>query len=327
LRALLLLLLTLLALPTMAGEAPLRHRVDIGGRNLNLVCMGHGAPTLVFLQGAGDNITGWRKRRPSVERMSRTCFYDRAGFGLSDAPGGPIDVVTVTDDLQRLLRAAGVAGPVVLVGHSLGGYYATAFAQRFPALIAGLVLVDPSFAGQFEYAPGEGDKKIVRDDFRAFAGNLKRCAALARSGGLSPAKTHDCFQIKSGLGEAEKQYLAAQYGRPLYYESALAEYQAFFPQSNWKTRDDELARRFQRPLKNVPIIVLTAGIAVNNPRKSPKGNRDFAAHWKEGHDRLALLSPRGRSVVVPGARHSIQSDRPQAVLDAIRWVLDTARTP
>jgi hypothetical protein len=50
--------------------------VDIGGgRHLNLVCAGMGFPTVVFLQGLGGSITGWKKVRNPVAAMTRSCFY------------------------------------------------------------------------------------------------------------------------------------------------------------------------------------------------------------------------------------------------------------
>ena len=55
----------------------------------------------------------------------------------------------VVDELGRLLRAASVAGPYVLVGHSLGGAYIRGYAARFPQDVVGMVLVDASHEDQF----------------------------------------------------------------------------------------------------------------------------------------------------------------------------------
>ncbi len=55
------------------------------------------------------------------------------------------------DDLHRLLRAAGVAPPYVLVGHSIGGMYVRAYQRRYPDEVSGLVLVDATPEEDAEY--------------------------------------------------------------------------------------------------------------------------------------------------------------------------------
>ena len=54
----------------------------------------------------------------------------------------------MVDDLHLLLRAAAIAGPYVLVGHSLGGAHVRLFASRFPQDTVGMVLVDSSHEEQ-----------------------------------------------------------------------------------------------------------------------------------------------------------------------------------
>jgi pimeloyl-ACP methyl ester carboxylesterase len=61
----------------------------------------------------------------------------------------------VTDELRGVLAALEIAGPVVLVGHSLGGLYARHYAVRFPADVAGLVLLDPAHEEYDAYMPKE----------------------------------------------------------------------------------------------------------------------------------------------------------------------------
>lgn len=159
------------------------------GRRLHFACVGEGSPTIVFEQGGEGWIVNWRKVQEEAARISRTCFYDRAGFGLSDPAEDPVTGNNVTDDLKSLLVAAHVAEPVVLVGHSIGGFYATLFADRFPQSVAGLVLIEPGFDGQF----GPSSPRQRRQEqgaMRAGAEGLRNCAELARRNNLSPEQTH-----------------------------------------------------------------------------------------------------------------------------------------
>src|SRR5690606_11979236 len=84
-----------------------------------------------------------------VSQFARICTYDRAGYGWSDAGPLPRTGRQITDELHRLLLAAGEDPPYILVGHSLGGLYARLYATRFRSEVAGLVLVDsrpPAFS-------------------------------------------------------------------------------------------------------------------------------------------------------------------------------------
>lgn len=95
--------------------------VAIGERKLNVYCKGHGSPTVVFDSGLGDGLTVWGLVQPAVANETRACAYDRAGLGFSDAAPTPRTSAAMVDDLHRLLRAAAIDPPYVLVGHSLGG--------------------------------------------------------------------------------------------------------------------------------------------------------------------------------------------------------------
>ena len=72
----------------------------------------------------------------------RACAYDRAGIGRSDAASGPRTTRDQVADLAAVLQGAGVTGPIVLVGHSLGGWNATVYTAEHPEQVVGAVLVD-----------------------------------------------------------------------------------------------------------------------------------------------------------------------------------------
>jgi len=82
--------------------------------------------------------------QPEIAKATRVCSYDRAGHGWSDPGPEPRDVAQHARELHTLLSKAGVAGPYVLVGHSLGGLYVRTFAAQYPGEVAGMVLVESS---------------------------------------------------------------------------------------------------------------------------------------------------------------------------------------
>lgn len=100
-------------------------------------------PTLVMITGLGSGQSTWAPVLEGLLRHGRVFTYDRPGYCESDAaPPGPRDVVTMADELHGLLEETQVAPPYVLVGHSLGGLVAEAYAARYPDQIAGLVFDD-----------------------------------------------------------------------------------------------------------------------------------------------------------------------------------------
>jgi pimeloyl-ACP methyl ester carboxylesterase len=113
-----------------------------GGRRLFIECAGTGRPAIVLEAGFGGTSDNWRDVQPQLGRTARTCAYDRAGLGNSVAIPGVHDAADEVRDVQRLLSAAGIAPPYVIVGHSYGGLLARLFAHEHPSETAGVVLVD-----------------------------------------------------------------------------------------------------------------------------------------------------------------------------------------
>ena len=115
--------------------------VDVGGRSLYLDCRGSGSPLVVLEAGAGADSSTWSTVIDAIASTTRVCAYDRAGRARSD----PRDRHTLADaaaDLRTLLAAAGERGPIIYVGHSLGGAYARVFTASYPGEVSGVLLVD-----------------------------------------------------------------------------------------------------------------------------------------------------------------------------------------
>jgi pimeloyl-ACP methyl ester carboxylesterase len=128
------------AVPAIVGPG---RFVAVGkGRELYVNCVGSGRPTAVLEAGFPGDSTTWRDVQPRLGETTRTCAYDRAGLGNSPPMPGVHDARDEVADLQRLLRAAGIRPPYVLVGHSYGGMLARLFAGEHPEETAGVVLVD-----------------------------------------------------------------------------------------------------------------------------------------------------------------------------------------
>ena len=116
--------------------------VDVGGRRLYVECVGSGSPTVLLEAGFGGTSRDWTLLLPEIGRTTRTCAYDRAGLGDSDAMPGVHDAGDEIRDLERLLDRGRIEPPYVLVGHSYGGLLARLFAHAHPDETGGVVLID-----------------------------------------------------------------------------------------------------------------------------------------------------------------------------------------
>lgn len=103
-----------------------------------------GQPVVVFESGYGTPMDNWDKVLAGVSKLAPVVTYDRPGIGKSE----PIDemptIKNVSDRLVRILNHLELEPPYILVGHSLGGLYVRGFANYYPKLLAGLVIIDPA---------------------------------------------------------------------------------------------------------------------------------------------------------------------------------------
>jgi pimeloyl-ACP methyl ester carboxylesterase len=152
---------------------------DVGDYRLHLHCTGEGSPTVILEAGAGSAALAWYLVQKEVAGFTRVCSYDRAGFGWSDPASGPLLPRQVAEDLHKLLMAADVPGPYILVGHSAGGYYVRAYAGQYPSEVLGLVLVDAVHEQQDAHYPPE----YVRLSNSAYA-MLPLCQIMSPFGGV-----------------------------------------------------------------------------------------------------------------------------------------------
>ncbi len=125
-----------------AAPAPVARQVAVGGYTLSAREWAGAGPTVVFLAGLGEPQATWREVPGDVARFARVVTYDRGGVGASGDGGDARTSRDVAAELDRFLTSAGLPGPYILVGHSLGALHMQQFAQRYPARVAGLVFVD-----------------------------------------------------------------------------------------------------------------------------------------------------------------------------------------
>jgi len=138
-------------------------QAEINGVKLAYTDEGKGTP-VVFIHGFPLCRGTWQKQIDALKSSYRVIAPDLRGLGESQGKGGTATMSQFAEDIYSLLEQL-KTGPVVQVGHSMGGYVALAFARQFPKMLKGLVLVGTkSGADSAEAAAG---RKATADKVKA----------------------------------------------------------------------------------------------------------------------------------------------------------------
>jgi pimeloyl-ACP methyl ester carboxylesterase len=111
-----------------------------------------GEPTIVFVHGYALNLDCWHFQRAYFRDHNRLVFYDQRSHGRSDrAPDGNATMDHLGRDLYSVLEQLVPEGPVVLVGHSMGGMTIMSLADHHPELfgdrVVGVGLISTTAGG------------------------------------------------------------------------------------------------------------------------------------------------------------------------------------
>ena len=291
---------------------------------MHLIESGVGSPVVLLESGIAASCLNWTNIHAQVARITRVCSYDRASLGWSDTADTPRVTSNLIDELHRLLKAANISGPYVLVGHSYGGMLVRAYAAKYPGAVAGLVLVDPLPANEW-LQPSLEQAKILRwgtrlsrrGAFLARLGIVRISLAALSAGGRTVPKL--VARLSSGraestlsrlVGEVQKMpaetwpMIRAHWCQPKGF-LGMSEYFKFLPESSAE------AVALLEPPPEIPLVVLSASTAT-------------PAQLAE-REAMARHSSHGRHIVAEKSGHWIHLDEPELVLNAISEMVTQAQ--
>ena len=303
--------------------------VDVGGWRLHLNCAGEArtsGPTVILEAGAGDFSVDWSLVQPSVARFARVCSYDRAGSGWSDLGPRPRTMHQLVYELHTLLEKAGERPPYVLVGHSYGGGLVRLYQLKYPADVAGVVLVEAAADNPWRKTPEKG---LVRSSDLATG---KAIPAVNTSDPLRESQIPERFvtmikdqvpQLSAHANDPPRDKLPADAQRMRTW--SYAQVQMHISNDN-PFEAEELAilraegTRTAQVLGGMPLIVLSRGLPEDS---SPAGQTGETEHARD-QAALVALSGIGKQVVAKRSGHHIPLDEPDVVVAAIREVIGAA---
>jgi pimeloyl-ACP methyl ester carboxylesterase len=268
----------------------------VDGRPMRLDCMGSGSPTLVLDSGAGNDGLVWGGVQPVLAQTTRVCSYDRAGMGWSDSVPPPRDADHIADQLHSLLAAAGVNGPIVLMGHSIAGIYIRDYAARYPPQVAGLIFVDGS-------TPWQNRDPAFKSEIQSMPAPLRVARVVMVQGAFVLGVPRWLGHCTHGFRNIPPDVatLAAESRCHVIASSLLGEIESFD-----RSSDETIHTTFG----DLPILVLSSDPARTLADHQPQAMVDA---WSRMQSNLAHLSARGRRIIATGSPHYIMLERPDLV--------------
>lgn len=265
---------------------PAGQMVDVGGYRLHINCTGTGSPTVVIDAGWGDWSLMWSGVQAQVSKTTQVCTYDRAGMGYSEAGPLPRNAAQFAQELHTLLERAKIGGPLVLVGHSMGGLPVRVFVHDYPNEVSGVVLIESMSPGQLKPS---SDAHTAQTP--APAGEIS-FPVLAAYVGLVRLLTGPTQELPP---DARFAYAAFSV-TPRFVQAWLDE-GAGMPES--------LAQAGAvKTFGDLPLIVLTAGL-------------NHQTDWQSMQKELLGLSSSSQQLMADHSGHKIQLEQPEAAVAAI----------
>lgn len=263
------------------------HLVEIGTHRLHMHSDGGGTPEVVIDTGLGDLSANWRAVQVQLAKQTRVITYDRGGYGSSDPGPMPRSALQIAAELHALLESAHVKGPVILVGHSLGGLNVQVFANRYSDRVAGLILLDPPPLG---WITGE-----CFPDLRIMA------EAMTQEWEISARRLERSAESRDNIQANFFRTIASEH-REMFGASAVAASIESFG--------------------TIPLLVIAAGRP--NPMFGDVAE-EYQRYWIEENRALAKKSSRGAFILLHESTHHLYRDEPDRIVESILSMVSAIR--
>jgi pimeloyl-ACP methyl ester carboxylesterase len=253
---------------------------------------GRGAP-VVLIHGVGLDATIWEAQAAALAERYRVVAYDMLGHGQSACPPGARELGDFVDQLAELLDALELRR-VALVGFSMGGLVARAFAAAYPERVSHLALLSTAY----ERSPEEQTAILTRLAQAETEGpTTLGAAALDRwfSPGFRTAHPEVVARIRERLASNDGEGFLAAYRVFAEADSQMA---AFLDSRGLAGEGPDGGRRIA-----CPALIVTGE---EDPGSSPAMAR-----------RLADAIAGARCLILPGMRHLALMEAPEAVTNPL----------
>jgi pimeloyl-ACP methyl ester carboxylesterase len=219
----------------------------------------------------------------------------------------------MAEELHTMLVNASIAGPYILVGHSLGGPVARQFTAKYPDEVAGLVMVDSAHEQQARHFPAKLLKMF--ESMKGMVGPMKwvaRSGVLAIHPKLTP--TEDLSRLPEPSAEKIRAVIASSNS---HVEATIAETLSVIAAETQPVAT----------LGDLPLTVISHGHLDANAVPAslgPEVRDDYERAWQELQKDITSLSTRGRRIIADRSGHNIIFEQPEIVIESILEMVNMA---
>jgi len=269
--------------------------------------------TVVFSHGYCLNQDSWHFQRAALRGVVRTVHWDqrshgRSARGMAQAEGTPVTIDQLGRDLKAVIEAAAPEGPLVLVGHSMGGMTVMALADQYPELIrdrvVGVALVGTSSGrlGEVNFGLPVAGVNAVRRILPGVLKALGQQAELVERGRRATADLFAGIIKRYSFASRDVDPAVARFAERMIEGTPIDVVAEFYPAFTDHDKTKALAR-----FAELPVLVL-AGI------------QDLVTP-SEHSEAIAGLLPDAELVLVPDAGHLVMLEHPEVVTDRLADLL------
>jgi len=158
----------------MTGAQKIDTFINTGKYNLHFtIIRGKGLPIL-FEAGGGNDGSIWKNIITPVAAVTGATVitYDRAGLGKSGIDSTDMSIENDTRALEKGLAALGYDKKMMLVSHSMGGFYNALYAARNPAKVKAIVFIDANLPCFF--TPAQFEKMNASQRFKGMVETVRQ---------------------------------------------------------------------------------------------------------------------------------------------------------
>jgi len=296
--------------------------LDVEGRKVYCTLKGEGTPTVLIEAAMGAVSPEWWIIQAELAQKTSVLTYDRAGYGWSGPADEPRSSAAEAAELKELIDELEIDGPLVLVGHSLGGLLMNHFARLFPEMVGAVVLIDPASPDNERFR-----KQLPPSVFRkSGVDKVQGLKILMWFNGFGFTRLLKRYVLKS-YSPGDKLQVPAETLNILWHHMLLPQTPrvAFAEYLQLQKQGSLLNLKSSDGFPQVPLRVITHSSEkmvdqiVRHGGLSVDEARQVESLWQELNRAHMLLAPDSRLVIAEWSGHNIHLDEPELV---VRTVLE-----